>query len=84
MTHSKTTPPGLEPLAVPPKKGAELLGVCLATFHDYLRQGLVEFTLVNGRRLVNYQSLKRLVTPDKVRKLRKGVHNPNGTTKDAA
>jgi len=83
MTHSKTTPPDLEPLAVPPKKAAELLGVCLATVHTYLELNLIESTLVRGRRLVNYASLKKLVTPDKARKIRRGVHNRN-TTQTAA
>jgi len=80
MAHSVVTPPELEPLSVSPKRAAELTGACLATVHDWLRQGLVESTLVNGRRLVNYASLKKLVTPDKVRKLRVGLHNPSGQT----
>ena len=42
MAHSVVTPPELEPLSVSPKRAAELTGACLATVHDWLRQGLVE------------------------------------------
>ena len=75
--------PLLEPIGISPKRAADLVDVSLATMSEWIRLGLVASTLVRGRRIVDYQSLKRRAAPDKVRQIRKGIHNPANAQAEA-
>ena len=62
-----------EPIGVSPGEAAELASVSRSIIFRWLRNGEVASKLVDGRRIVDFQSLKRKLAPDKIRV---GVHNP--------
>jgi hypothetical protein len=56
MSADKEKP---EPLAVSPKQAIELVPIGITKLYDAINSGAIESTLVNGRRWISYQSLKR-------------------------
>jgi hypothetical protein len=56
MPQDKEKP---EPLAVSPKQAIHLVPIGITKLYDAINNGAIESTLVNGRRWINYQSLKR-------------------------
>jgi hypothetical protein len=77
MPANNTTPP--EPLAVSPKQATQLVPIGITKLYEAINNGRIESTLVNGRRWINYQSLKRLAgvsheaTPADWRREREGA-----------
>jgi hypothetical protein len=49
----------LEPLAVSPKQATQLVPIGITKLYDAINNGEIESQLVNGRRWINFQSLKR-------------------------
>jgi hypothetical protein len=49
----------LEPLAVSPRQATELVPIGITKLYEAINTGMIQSTLVNGRRWINYQSLKR-------------------------
>jgi hypothetical protein len=49
----------LEPLAVSPKQALAILPIGMTKLYEAINEGRLESTVVNGRRWINYQSLKR-------------------------
>ena len=49
----------LEPLAVSPRQAKQLTPIGHTKLYEAIRNGEIESTLVNGRRWINYQSLKK-------------------------
>jgi hypothetical protein len=49
----------LEPLAVSPKQATQLVPIGITSLYAAINNGAIESTLVNGRRWINFQSLKR-------------------------
>ena len=76
-TNKPTKAPTDEPLVISPRRAAELADVSLATMFEWIKDELVASTLVRGSRRIDYKSFKRRVAPDKVRQVRRGVHNPS-------
>lgn len=73
-----TADPTLDPLCVSPQRASELTSICLSAIHSMVRSGELESTLRGGRRLIFYASLKRVIIPDRVRRVRKGKWNRTG------
>jgi hypothetical protein len=48
----------LEPLAVSPRQATELVPIGITKLYEAINTGMIQSTLVNGRRWINYQSLK--------------------------
>ena len=81
----KEAPPQLEPLGISVQETARLTSASVSTVWTWIKTRQVESVLLNGRRVVIYASVKKMIVADKVRKIRVGVHNPkNGTTQTAA
>jgi hypothetical protein len=51
--------PKLEPLAVSPKQATQLVPIGITKLYDAINSGALQSQLVNGRRWIDYQSLKR-------------------------
>jgi hypothetical protein len=51
--------PKLEPLAVSPKQATQLVPIGITKLYDAINSGAISSRLVNGRRWIDYQSLKR-------------------------
>jgi hypothetical protein len=49
----------LEPIAVSPNQATQLVPAGKTSLYKAMNDGRLESTLVNGRRWINYQSLKR-------------------------
>jgi hypothetical protein len=49
----------LEPLAVSPRQATELVPIGITKLYEAINTGMIQSTLVNGSRWINYQSLKR-------------------------
>jgi hypothetical protein len=48
----------LEPIAVSPKQAVAILPIGTTKLYEALNSGVIQSTLVNGRRWINYKSLK--------------------------
>jgi hypothetical protein len=59
ITVKKPPEPELEPLAVSPKQAIQLVPIGITKLYDAINSGALESTLVNGRRWINYASLKK-------------------------
>jgi hypothetical protein len=57
MSSANNTKP--EPLAVSPRQALELLPIGNTKLYEAINDGIIQSTLVNGRRWINFQSLKR-------------------------
>jgi hypothetical protein len=51
--------PKLEPLAVSPKQATQLVPIGITKLYEAINSGAIESQIVNGRRWINFQSLKR-------------------------
>jgi hypothetical protein len=77
MSNNSNPPP--EPIAVSPKVAIQLVPIGTTKLYEALNSGAIESTLVNGRRWINYQSLKRFAgvsheaTPADWRREREGA-----------
>jgi hypothetical protein len=60
MSDSPNTKAKLEPLAVSPKQATELVPIGITKLYEAINDGTVDSKLVNGRRWIDFQSLKRL------------------------
>jgi hypothetical protein len=49
----------LEPLAVSPKQATHLVPIGITKLYEAINSGVLESRVVNGRRWINFQSLKR-------------------------
>ena len=49
----------LEPLAVSPKQATQLVPIGITKLYEAINSGTLESQVVNGRRWINFQSLKR-------------------------
>ena len=49
----------LEPLAVSPKQATQLVPIGVTKLYEALNSGAISSRLVNGRRWIDFQSLKR-------------------------
>ena len=49
----------LEPLAVSPKQATQLVPIGITNLYEAINDGVLETRVVNGRRWINFQSLKR-------------------------
>jgi hypothetical protein len=49
----------LEPLAVSPKQALAIVPIGMTKLYEAMNGGRLESTLVNGRRWINYKSLKK-------------------------
>jgi hypothetical protein len=49
----------LEPLAVSPKQATQLVPIGLTKLYEAINSGAIESRIVNGRRWISFQSLKR-------------------------
>ena len=49
----------LEPLAVSPKQATQLVPIGITKLYEAINDGVLETRVVNGRRWINFQSLKR-------------------------
>jgi hypothetical protein len=56
---STTTNKSLEPLAVSPKQATQLVPIGITKLYEAINRGAIESSIVNNRRWINYQSLKR-------------------------
>jgi hypothetical protein len=50
----------LEPIAVSPKQATQLVPIGITKLYEAINSGTLESRVVNGRRWINFQSLKRL------------------------
>jgi hypothetical protein len=57
MPPNNTTPP--EPLAVSPKQATQLVPIGITKLYEAMNSGAIESSIINNRRWINYQSLKR-------------------------
>ena len=48
-----------EPLAVSPKQATQLVPIGITKLYEAINSGAIESSVVNNRRWINYQSLKR-------------------------
>jgi hypothetical protein len=48
-----------EPLAVSPKQATQLVPIGITKLYEAINDGVLQSTLVNGRRWINYESLKK-------------------------
>ena len=49
----------LEPLAVSPKQATELVPIGITKRYEAINSGAIESSIVNNRRWIKYESLKR-------------------------
>jgi hypothetical protein len=49
----------LEPLAVSPKQALAIVPIGMTKLYEAINSGAIKSSIVNGRRWINYQSLKR-------------------------
>jgi hypothetical protein len=49
----------LEPIAVSPKQATQLVPIGITKLYEAMNSGAIESSIVNNRRWINYQSLKR-------------------------
>jgi hypothetical protein len=49
----------LEPIAVSPKQATALVPIGVTKLYEAINSGAIQSQLVNGRRWIDYQSLKR-------------------------
>jgi hypothetical protein len=49
----------LEPLAVSPKQATELVPIGITKLYEAINSGAIESSIVNNRRWIKYESLKR-------------------------
>jgi hypothetical protein len=56
MSNNNTKP---EPLAVSPKQATQLVPIGITKLYEAINSGAIQSSLVNGRRWISYQSLKR-------------------------
>jgi hypothetical protein len=61
MAPDKPKPdkPKLEPLAVSPKQATQLVPIGITSLYAAINSGAIKSQLVNGRRWIDFQSLKR-------------------------
>jgi hypothetical protein len=52
-------PPPLEPIAVSPQQATQLVPIGLTKLYEAINTGALESRVVNGRRWIDFQSLKR-------------------------
>ena len=57
MPSDQQTKP--EPLAVSPKQATHLVPIGITKLYEAINSGVLESRVVNGRRWINFQSLKR-------------------------
>jgi hypothetical protein len=57
MPSTNNTKP--EPLAVSPRQATQLVPIGVTKLYEAINDGIIQSTLVNGRRWINYQSLKK-------------------------
>lgn len=57
MSSTNHTKP--EPLAVSPKRATELVPIGITKLYEAINSGAIKSTLVNGRRWIDFQSLKK-------------------------
>ena len=57
MSNNSTKP---KPLAVSPKQATQLVPIGITKLYEAINDGTVQSTLVNGRRWISYESLKKL------------------------
>jgi hypothetical protein len=50
----------LEPIAVSPKQATQLVPIGITRLYQHLNSGELKSKIVNGRRWIDYQSLKQL------------------------
>ena len=55
MYNNSTKP---EPVAVSPTQATQLVPIGITKLYEALNSGVIQSTVVNGRRWINYQSLK--------------------------
>jgi hypothetical protein len=60
-TH-RASPTTLEPITVPVKEALRISGVGLTKFNELVNEGRVKVVRLGGLRLVDYSSLKALLT----------------------
>ena len=58
VTHINNKPE-LEPLAVSPRQATQLVPIGITKLYEAINSGQIESSIVNSRRWINYQSLKR-------------------------
>jgi hypothetical protein len=51
--------PRLEPLAVSPKQATQLVPIGVTKLYEAINSGALQSRVVNGRRWIDYQSLKQ-------------------------
>jgi hypothetical protein len=51
-----------EPIAVSPQEATRLLPLGITSIYRLINEGKLESTLVSGRRMISYASLKKLAT----------------------
>jgi hypothetical protein len=51
--------PKLEPIAVSPKQATQLVPIGITKLYEAINTGTIESQLVNGRRWISFESLKR-------------------------
>ena len=73
--RKRVDPP--EPIGVSPAAASQLTSVSRSIIFDWIKREEIESVLINGRRIINFQSLKRKIAPDKVRQVRRGIWNPS-------
>lgn len=61
-THAEIRP---ETLAITVKRGTEILGIGPTKIYELIAAGAIESVKIGGRRLLVYESLKRLVDRSK-------------------
>lgn len=61
----ETTP--LEPIAVSPKQATQLVPIGVTKLYEAINCGAIASKVVNGRRWIDYQSLKKFAGVDEVR-----------------
>jgi hypothetical protein len=52
---------GIRPLTVSPREAYELSGICLANIWKHIASGRLRSKKVDGRRLIDFDSLEQLV-----------------------
>jgi len=50
----------LEPIAVSPKQATQLVPIGITKLYEVINSGKLKSKIVNGRRWIDYQSLKQL------------------------
>jgi excisionase family DNA binding protein len=58
MTNNKSE--AAEPIAVSPQEATRLLSLGMTTIYKLINEGRLESTVIGGRRLILYTSLKKL------------------------